>query len=247
MLLIVASASMSIAPRVISFDLDDTLWPVAPVIEGAERTLFAWLETRYPQAVHGHSIESMRELRARIAEQFPEQRHDLTFLRRRALAAQFGAAGLGASGSGAADSDAGALEPLVDEAFEVFLTERNRVELYADVMPSLSRLRARYRLFALSNGNADLKRCGIGDFFDGHVTAIAAGAAKPDARIFAQLARAAGVSAAEVLHVGDDPLADVVGATRAGMQAVWLNREARPWPTQFSPPARTISTLAEIM
>ena len=62
---------MSIAPRVISFDLDDTLWPVAPVIEGAERTLFAWLETRHPQAVHGHSIESMRALRARIAEQFP--------------------------------------------------------------------------------------------------------------------------------------------------------------------------------
>jgi putative hydrolase of the HAD superfamily len=238
---------MSIAPRVISFDLDDTLWPVSPVIEGAERTLFAWLEARYPQAVHGHSIESMRELRARIAEQFPERRHDLTFLRRRALAAQFGAAGLGAAGLGAAASDAGDLELLVDEAFEVFLTERNRVELYADVKPSLTRLRTRYRLFALSNGNADLERCGIGDFFDGHVTAIAAGAAKPDARIFAQLERAAGVSAAEVLHIGDDPLADVVGATRAGMQAVWLNRDARPWPTQFSPPARTISTLAEIM
>jgi HAD superfamily hydrolase (TIGR01509 family) len=238
---------MSIAPRVISFDLDDTLWPVPPVIEGAERTLFAWLEARYPQAVHGHSIESMRELRARIAEQFPERRHDLTFLRRRALAAQFGAAGLGAAGLGAAASDAGDLELLVDEAFEVFLTERNRVELYADVKPSLTRLRTRYRLFALSNGNADLERCGIGDFFDGHVTAIAAGAAKPDARIFAQLERAAGVSAAEVLHIGDDPLADVVGATRAGMQAVWLNRDARPWPTQFSPPARTISTLAEIM
>ena len=95
---------MSIAPRVISFDLDDTLWPVAPVIEGAERTLFAWLETRHPRAVHGHSIESMRALRARIAEQFPERRHDLTFLRRRALAAQFGAAGLAT-----ADADAGDL------------------------------------------------------------------------------------------------------------------------------------------
>jgi HAD superfamily hydrolase (TIGR01509 family) len=252
MLLIVASACMSIAPRVISFDLDDTLWPVAPVIEAAERALFAWLETRHPQAVHGHSIESMRALRARIAEQFPERRHDLTFLRRRALAAQFsaagfGAAGAGTAGAGTADADAGGFEPLVDEAFEVFLAERNRVELYADVMPSLARLRARYRLFALSNGNADLKRCGIGDFFDGHVTAIAAGAAKPDAQIFAQLERIAGVSAAEVLHVGDDPLADVVGATRAGMQAVWLNRDARPWPAQFSPPARTISTLAEIM
>jgi FMN hydrolase / 5-amino-6-(5-phospho-D-ribitylamino)uracil phosphatase len=238
---------MSILTRVISLDLDDTLWPVAPLIEGAEKTLFAWLEARYPQAVHGHSIDTMRALRARIAVQFPERRHDLTFLRRRALAAQFGAAGLGAGSVVAAGPDAPSdLEALVDEAFEVFLAERNRVEFYADVRPSLTRLRARYRLFAVSNGNADLERCGIGDLFDGHVTAIGAGAAKPDARIFAQLERAAGVSAAEVLHIGDDPLADVVGATRAGMQAVWLNRDARPWPVQFPPPARTISTLAQI-
>jgi putative hydrolase of the HAD superfamily len=108
------------------------------------------------------------------------------------------------------------------------------------------RLRANHRLFAISNGNADLQRCGIGDLFDGHVTAIAAGAAKPDARIFAALERMAGVSAAEVLHVGDDPLADVVGATRAGMQAVWLNRDSRRWPEALEPPARTISTLAEL-
>jgi len=220
------------APRVISFDLDDTLWPVAPVIAAAEQALFNWLQARCPQAVSGHSIESMRSLRARVAEQFPQHSHDLTFLRRRALAEQFGAAGYA--------------ESLADEALEIFLAERNRVEFYADVRPSLVRLRARYRLFAVSNGNADLQRCGAGDLFDGHVTAIAAGAAKPDARIFEVLQRMAGVSAAEVLHVGDDPLADVVGARRAGMQAVWLNRGSRRWPEALAPPARTVSTLAEI-
>jgi len=228
---------MTIVPRVISFDLDDTLWPVAPVIAAAEKALFTWLQARYPQAVQGHSVESMRAMRARIAAQFPEHSHDLTFLRRRALAVQFGAAGLGA---------AGCAESPVDEALEVFLAERNRVEFYADVRPSLMRLRTRYRLFAVSNGNADLRRCGIGDLFDGHVTAVAAGAAKPDARIFAALERMAGVSAAEVLHVGDDPLADVVGARQAGMQTVWLNRDLRPWPVALAPPARTISTLAEV-
>jgi putative hydrolase of the HAD superfamily len=222
-----------IAPRVISLDLDDTLWPVAPVIAAAEKALFDWLKSRYPRAAQGRSVESMRSLRASIAAQFPEHSHDLSFLRRRALAAQFGAAGFS--------------ESLVEEAMEVFLAQRNRVEIYADVRPSLARLRARYRLFAVSNGNADLQRCGIGDLFEGHVTAAAAGAAKPDARIFSALRRLAGVSAAEVLHIGDDPLADVVGATQAGMQAVWLNREARRWPDEFTPPARTISTLAEII
>jgi len=220
-------------PTVLSFDLDDTLWPVGPVIASAESELLSWLRARHPLTLSGHDLESLRALRAGVAERFPERGHDLTFLRHRALQDLFAAAGLAQS--------------LADEALEVFFAARNRVEFYEDVRPSLLRLRSRYRLFALSNGNADLQRCGIADLFAGHVTASAAGAAKPDARIFAALLAMAGVEAHQVLHIGDDPLADVVGATRAGMQAVWLNRDARPWPPQFERPVRTISTLAEII
>ena len=222
------------APRVISLDLDDTLWPVAPVIAAAEAALQSWLREHHPRAVHGFTVDSMRNLRARVAERFPLKSHDLTFLRRQALAEMFAAAGYPDG-------------PAADVAFEIFLSHRNRVEFYADALPALTRLRAKYRLFALSNGNADLERCGIADLFDGHVTASAAGAAKPDARIYAHLLRAAGVPPIEVLHVGDDPLADVVGATQAGLQAVWLNRDARAWPEQFGQPARTVTTLAEIL
>jgi putative hydrolase of the HAD superfamily len=220
------------APTVLSFDLDDTLWPVGPVIAGAEADLYAWLRERHPLIVSGHSIESMQALRAAVSERFPEHRHDLTFLRHRALKDLFAAAGHA--------------ESLADEALEVFLTARNRVELYDDVRPALTRLRSRYRLYALSNGNADLGRCGIADLFAGHISARAAGVAKPDARIFAQLAQAAGVEAAHVLHIGDDPQADVVGAAQAGMQAVWLNRTLRAWPAHLPPPARTITSLAQI-
>ena len=222
-----------IAPLVLSFDLDDTLWPVGPVIRAAEIELLSWLRARYPQTVSGHDIESMRALRAAVATRFPDHGHDLTFLRHRLLKDLFAAAGHA--------------ESLADDALEVFFNARNRVEFYDDVRPSLIRLHSRYRLFALSNGNADLKRCGLADLFAGHITASAAGAAKPDARIFARLAAAAGVEAHQILHIGDDPLADVVGATQAGMQAVWLNRDAREWPEQFAAPARTISTLAEIL
>jgi FMN hydrolase / 5-amino-6-(5-phospho-D-ribitylamino)uracil phosphatase len=221
------------ATRVISLDLDDTLWPVAPVIAAAEAELHEWLKNRYPRALRGHTIESMRAHRARIAAQYPEQSHDLTFLRRHSLGLQFAAAGYP--------------ESLGDEALEIFLVARNRVELYEDVRPALARLRERYRLFAVSNGNADLGRCGLHDLFEGHVSAITAGAAKPDARIFTALRDMAGVAQEEILHVGDDPIADVVGARQAGMQTAWLNRDARVWPVALAPPARTISTLAEIL
>jgi FMN hydrolase / 5-amino-6-(5-phospho-D-ribitylamino)uracil phosphatase len=222
-----------IAPLVLSFDLDDTLWPVEPVMIAAEQSMWAWLRERHPELMRGQDMHTMRAVRARINAQYPERQHDMTFLRHRTLQAMFGD-----------HSDA---ERLADQAFEVFYSARNRVTFYDDVEPALKRLKARYRLFALSNGNADLQRCGIADLFAGHVTASAAGAAKPDARIFAALLAMAGVEAHQVLHIGDDPLADVVGATRAGMQAVWLNRDARPWPPQFERPARTISTLAEII
>lgn len=220
-------------PLVLSLDLDDTLWPVGPVIAAAEEVLLSWLRTHYPQTLSGHDIESMRAQRTALAQRFPQRSHDLTFLRLRALQDLFGAAGHA--------------ESLADDAMEVFFDARNRVEFYADVRPALLRLSRRYRLFALSNGNADLRRCGIADLFAGHVTASAAGAAKPDARIFVRLVQLAGVEAAQVLHVGDDPLADVVGAIQAGMQAVWLNRDAREWPKALPKPPRTISTLAEII
>jgi FMN hydrolase / 5-amino-6-(5-phospho-D-ribitylamino)uracil phosphatase len=229
-----------IEPRVISLDLDDTLWEVAPVLDAAEIRLMAWLNERHPQSMQGRDIHSMREARARVAERFPDRNHDLTFVRRQALAEHFNAAAL-------AEATAH-----VDAAMEVFLTERNRVRLYDDVRPALQRLRTTHRLFAVSNGNADLQRCGIADLFDGHVTAAAAGAAKPDPRIFAHLLREAGVQPADVLHIGDDPIADVVGAAQAGMHAIWINRESRAWPAQLPWPAglarslRTISTLAEI-
>jgi putative hydrolase of the HAD superfamily len=79
------------------------------------------------------------------------------------------------------------------------------------------------------------------------VTAIGAGAAKPDAKIFAALREMAGVPADQILHVGDDPITDVVGARQAGMQSAWLNRNARIWPVALAPPARTIATLDEII
>jgi HAD superfamily hydrolase (TIGR01509 family) len=219
-------------PLILSFDLDDTLWPVEPVIRAAEAAMLAWLRKHHPLTMHGHDGDSLRAMRVRIARQFPDRSHDMTFLRHRALAEMFAAAGYPASHA--------------DEAFEVFYAARNRVKLYDEVEGSLERLSARYRLFAISNGNADLERCGIAHWFEGHVTAISAGAAKPDIRIFTHLLDAAGVQAGQVLHIGDDPHLDVVGATNAGMQAAWLNRDGKSWPAPLPPPPRTILSLEEI-
>jgi FMN hydrolase / 5-amino-6-(5-phospho-D-ribitylamino)uracil phosphatase len=205
---------------------------VEPVILAAEAAMLSWLREKHPAIMRGHDRETLRALRARIAEQHPQRGHDMTFLRHRALTEMFAAAGQPATHA--------------DEAFEVFYAERNRVNLYAEVPASLQRLSRRYRLFALSNGNADLKRCGVAHWFEGHITAISAGAAKPDRRIFARLLAEARVDAAQVLHIGDDPVLDVSGAMQSGLQAAWLNRDARRWPAHLPMLARTIVSLEEI-
>jgi putative hydrolase of the HAD superfamily len=217
---------------VVCLDLDDTLWAVDPVIERAERALADWLGRHYPRITERHDLASMRRLRAAMAARFPDLGHDLTFLRRQALILHA--------------QEAGYPETVADEAFAVFYEERNRVEPFADVVPALGRLRARYRLMSLSNGNADLGVIGLRRFFEDSLAAREAGAAKPDRRIFEVMLARAGVEPAEAVYVGDDPHADVEGARRAGLHAVWINRFGRPWPDELERPAHVVRDLDEL-
>jgi HAD superfamily hydrolase (TIGR01549 family) len=198
------------APRAISLDLDDTLWPVTPTLIAAEAQLMQWLTTHAPGAAGRMTPEFRASTRKALLVAHPQRAHDLSFLRREGLRAALEAAGEPAS--------------LADPAFEVFLAARQKVQCFDDVLPVLEKWSRRYRLIALTNGNADVHRVGLGHVFHGSVDAASMGCAKPDPRIFARACELAGVSAAQVLHVGDDPHLDVRGAQAAGLQAVWLRR-----------------------
>lgn len=220
-------------PQAIVFDLDDTLWPVGPTILRAEHAMRDFLAERYPRVLELHTLESMRDLRARMAAEHPAMRHDFTWLRTRALLEHA--------------REAGYPDEMAREAFEVFYRARNRVDLYDDVLPALERLSVRHRLFAVSNGNADLAAVGIAGWFEGTLAAREAGCLKPDPRIFRMLLERAGLAPYDALHVGDDPLADVEGARRAGLDAVWVNRRGDPWPEELEPPVRTVRSLADLV
>jgi putative hydrolase of the HAD superfamily len=220
------------ALRAIIFDLDNTLWDVGPVILRAEHAMLDFLAQQYPRVTARHGLESMRDIRMRMALEFPEKRHDFTWLRTEAL--RFHA------------QDAGYPESMAEEAFEEFFRVRNEVVLYEDARPVLEILSQRFRLFVISNGNADLQRIGIAHYFERCLGAREAGVLKPDPRIFQMLIEAAGLEAGEVAHVGDDPHADVEGARRAGVLPVWVNRGGSPWPLESAPPEIAITSLAHL-
>jgi len=223
---------MSLTPRIISLDLDNTLWDTPPVLARAEAVLQAWLATHYPRIVHEFPAGDLQRLRVELAQAHRERAHDLSWLRTEALRRAALASGYAAQ--------------VGEAAFEVFLAARNEIEPYAEVRPALARLAARWPLYALSNGNACVQRAGLGQYFRGAIDAGRAGAAKPDARIFVQLLAAAGVAADEVLHVGDDAIADVAGARDVGMRTVWMNRTQSPWPAAVARADHEVRNLTEL-
>ncbi len=203
--------------RAISLDLDDTLWPIWPTIERAEKALHTWLAQNAPATASQFTTpEALREIRTHMVQHRPDLAHDMSGLRRESIRLALTRAG---------DDPA-----LAEPAFEVFFAERQNVTFFPDVLPALEFLAAHYPLVSLSNGNADLARVGLTRYFKGGLSAFAFGVAKPDARIFHAAADLVGVAAHEVLHVGDDTALDVLGARKAGMQAAWFNRAQAPWP-----------------
>ena len=197
--------------KAVTIDLDDTLWPIWPVIERAEGTLAAWLRQHAPATAQWFSDARARlTLREQVVASRPDIGHDMSALRlemiRRAM------------------SHCGDDPVLAKAAFEVFFEARMQVDLFADAVPTLQFLAARYPVVALSNGNADVHRVGIGRYFHSSVSAHEFGVGKPDPRIFHAAASSAGFTAQEVLHIGDDVALDVAGALAVGMQTAWVNR-----------------------
>lgn len=218
--------------KAITLDLDDTLWPVWPVIQRAEKALENWLNQHAPGAAALFANASVRdEIRSYVLRTRPELQHDLSAVRREAIRTALYRT---------------SENPLLAEAaFEVFYAERNRIDFFPDALLTLEFLSARFPIVALSNGNADIERIGIKRYFRASISAQDFGVAKPDPRIFHAAAGALDVAPENVLHIGDDANLDVLGALNAGMQTAWLNRDASAW-VHAENPHITVTSLTQL-
>jgi FMN hydrolase / 5-amino-6-(5-phospho-D-ribitylamino)uracil phosphatase len=206
----------------LTLDLDDTLWPVLPALQRADHAVDAWLQQHHPDVARAWPIAAMRELRDQVAAERLDLAHDFTSQRQLTMRHAFAACGI-------------AVAP-IEALWEIYFAARNSVELYPDSLPALQRITARWPLASLTNGNADLQRIGIHTHFVHHICARDSGVAKPDPRIFLAAAERLGVVPDRILHVGDDPEMDVVGARDAGLRTAWINRDGRPWPAELGAP-----------
>jgi putative hydrolase of the HAD superfamily len=70
---------------------------------------------------------------------------------------------------------------------------------------------------------------------------------KPRPEIFHMALRGMEVDPAQALHVGDTPVADVVGALGVGMRAVYFDMQGIGYPEELPKPHHIISRLTEVL
>ena len=198
--------------RLVTFDLDDTLWSVDAVIGRAESKMLDWLRPRVPEYDGVRGADHAVILDA-VIEANPGITHDISLLRERVIAATIEHCGYLRA----------VAATLAGGAFEEFLDWRHRIEFYPGALDALETLAGTYTLASLTNGNADFARLGLDRFFSFGYCAADVGAKKPDTAMFERAITDAGVTPGEAVHIGDHVVDDVQGATAAGMATIWVN------------------------
>lgn len=225
------------AIKLITFDLDNTLWHTDPVIVKAEQVQWLWIEKLSPSAKDFFNHKILQQLKVKTAEQNPELRHKLSQLRLEFLKQVFIICG----------EPQEQAELFAQRTFEEFLHVRNQVELFPGAVELLENLQGGYQVIALSNGNSDLSRIGLDHLFNAHFHAENVAKPKPHNDMFLAALAHAQVSAEECMHIGDHPQQDVEAAKALGCTTVWANILQQSWPESVQAADHEISQLDQVL
>ncbi|GAA3542554.1 HAD-IA family hydrolase [Zobellella aerophila] len=198
--------------KVVSFDLDDTLYDNVPVIAAAESWLLDALKHDHPESTLLDKT-SLATIKRQLLRCRPELAHDVGACRLAVLTE-------GLSRQGVAN---GRARELAEEYYRGFLAVRGRIQVPKATHKVLTALGRHYRLAVITNGNLPIEHTELAPYFELVLQAGKDGRMKPAPDMFQRLAEQAGVSLSEILHIGDHRDTDVAGAVLSGCQSVWLN------------------------
>ena len=211
--------------KLITFDLDDTLWDNMPTIRKAEIDTRKWIEDKVGRIEWG-DFDDFLNLREELIKEDESIAWDISKLRKEIFRKKLIH-----------------IEPepyrneLVDKAFEIFILKRHEVEFYDGVEESIEQLSQKYSLGILTNGNADIFKFKIGKFFDFSISSLEAKDSKPSRSHFDQaLKKINSSNYSEMLHIGDHQINDVFGALSLGIEALWFNNTNAEWSQSFKKP-----------
>ncbi|MDF1764181.1 MAG: HAD family hydrolase [Oleibacter sp.] len=213
--------------KLITLDLDDTLWNTRPALIAAETSMYQWIEENSPTTAAFYPPGKMREYMGQIALAYPQFAQKVTQLRQETLWRIFMQAG----------HQRDEAKALGKQAFDVFYRERNRLTLFEDVAENLAHIAERFTVIAVTNGNADLRQVGIDHWFAHSLTADDGYAAKPNIEMFEKALSLASCTSEQSLHIGDHPQMDIHAAQQAGFHTLWFNPNQTVWSEQDIQPS----------
>ncbi|MCB1616365.1 MAG: HAD-IA family hydrolase [Pseudomonadales bacterium] len=208
--------------RLLTFDLDNTLWNNNPVIVRAEHILYQWLEKNCERLTKRFSPQDLIEHRMQLLEKHPELIAQISEARKRSL--HYSLLQAGYSTESAHDAS--------NRAFAIFLEARNRVELFGGVRDELLSLKQDFTIGALTNGNVELHKTDAADLFDFHVSAEDVNERKPGKAQFQFALTSVNAAPWQCIHIGDHPLDDIRGAASLGINTIWFNMTGEEWNTE---------------
>ena len=221
--------------HLITLDLDNTLWDIEKTMVRAEKELRLHLKSVSEKAFDIYCSATTSEIRNRLLREQPGLRSNLTEFRKLLLSEVFFRAG-----SSIQDS-----KMLANSAFNTFFEFRNKVVFFEGAIDVLTALSEKYKVYALTNGNADVKMIGIDKYLSGAVSSAEVGVSKPSPKIFEAVLNKAGEEAKSCIHVGDDYEDDIVGAYNAGIASIWLNHR-RQSSSDMNLATKEVSKVTEI-
>jgi putative hydrolase of the HAD superfamily len=210
-------------PRAVFFDLDDTLIDRAGAFASYVEDLILRHPRAFPPSRRAEDLAELHALDQRGAA-------DRTGFCRR-VTETFPALGLSP-------------EELWDDMSSLLPT---LVVPSTGVLGLVESLRQRAPVAVVSNGSgrvqrAKLERAFLTDALPDVFLSGEVGAQKPDARIFQAALAHVDRAPEDVLHVGDDPERDIVGAARLGLATCWVSH-GRTWPAGLPPPTFTVERI----
>ena len=226
--------------KAITFDLDDTLWDNSGVMQRTEQGHVDWLTEQLGAWQRGREepltppialADYLRERQA-LARRSWSRRGDFSWLRERTLIQLLEESGVNRA----------AAHWWAALAMQRFHSLRILVTPFPDTDAMLERLKGRYRLGSITNGNVAFHRLPLARHFQARIAAGEMFAPKPDPRPFLAMLARLQVKACETLHVGDSWEEDVLPAIRLGLRAIWI----APPEAETAPLPRGVTRLSRV-
>ena len=126
-----------------------------------------------------------------------------------------------------------------------------QLKLYPDVKETLKRLKKKYRIAAVSDGQAvwglpELNAVGLAGFFSPLLISSDYGYRKPDHRLFKKALKKMDMKPEEVIFIGNDLYRDIYGANKTGIKSVFFKSNQGNHTYSDACPNRTITRFEEL-